>query len=50
VIINVLVRASLLIGYQTRPDLSEDEFSELKHNITACGVFVPIEYDDQENV
>jgi len=36
--------------YQVMPDLSEKEYQELKDDIEARGVMVPIEYDDLGNV
>ena len=37
-------------NYQVMPDLSVDEYSELKADIQARGVMVPIEYDEHGNV
>ena len=36
--------------YQVMPDLSADEFAELKADILARGVMVPVEYDEHGNV
>jgi len=36
--------------YQVMPDLSADEFEQLKSDIAARGVMVPVEYDDAGNV
>ena len=36
--------------YQVMPDLSEDEYAELKSDIASRGVMVPIEFDEQGNV
>jgi hypothetical protein len=36
--------------FQVMPPLSPDEFSELKSDIQARGVMVPIEYDETGNI
>ena len=36
--------------YQVMPDLSADEYKELKEDIDARGVMIPIEYDEYGNV
>ena len=36
--------------YQVMPELTEDEYTELKSDIALRGVMVPIEYDEQGNV
>ena len=36
-------------NYQVMPDLTEDEYAELKADIKARGVMVPIEFDEQGN-
>lgn len=37
-------------AYQVMPDLSPDDFEALKADISARGVLVPVEYDDEYNV
>lgn len=36
--------------YQVMPELTAEEYSELKADIAERGVMVPIEYDEQGNV
>ena len=36
-------------NYQVMPDLTADEYAELKADIKARGVMVPIEFDEQGN-
>ena len=36
--------------YQVMPPLSAEEYNELKNDIAARGVMVPIEYDEHGNV
>lgn len=36
--------------YQVMPDLTEDEYKELKNDILSRGVMVPVEFDEQGNV
>ena len=36
--------------YQVLPDLSESDFGALKADISARGVLVPVEYDEDENI
>ena len=36
--------------YQVMPDLTAEEYEELKADIAKRGVMVPIEYDEQGNV
>ena len=36
--------------YQVMPELTEDEYAELKGDISQRGVMVPIEYDELGNV
>ena len=38
------------MNYQVMPDLTNDEYKELKTDIAARGVMVPIEYDEHGNV
>jgi N6-adenosine-specific RNA methylase IME4 len=38
------------VSYQVMPALSPDEFAELKADIRARGVMVPVEYDDQGEI
>ena len=38
------------MNYQVMPDLSTEEYAELKADIASRGVMVPIEYDEQGNV
>ena len=36
-------------NYQVMPDLTADEYAELKADIKTRGVMVPIEFDEQGN-
>lgn len=36
--------------YQILPDLTEQEYEELKTDIEARGVMVPVEYDEDGNI
>ncbi len=38
-----------MYNYQVLPDLTADEYAELKADIQARGVMVPIEFDEQGN-
>ena len=37
-------------NYQVMPDLSSDDYNNLKADIGARGVLVPIEYDEDDNI
>src|SRR5687768_2923035 len=39
-----------LAKYQLFPDLAPEEYEELKADIAARGVQVPIEYDEEKNI
>jgi len=38
------------MSYQVMPEMAPEEYAALKEDIAACGVMVPIEFDEQGNV
>jgi N6-adenosine-specific RNA methylase IME4 len=42
--------AGVSVNYQVMPPLSADEYEELKADILARGVLVPVEYDEHNNI
>ena len=40
----------MTVTYQVMPDLTPEEYAELKSDIASRGVMVPVEFDEAGNV